>query len=70
MKELVECHSEYEYPEKPIAIWWQDERMIITQILREARIPDGKYFRVSTSEGFIFDLLYKELFDQWLINQL
>ncbi len=70
MEELVECHSEYEYPERPIAIWWQNERLMISQILQEARIPDGKYFRVSTSEGFIFDLLYKELFDQWLINQL
>lgn len=70
MKELVECHSEYEYPEKPIAIWWQDERLTISQILQEARFPNGKFFRVSTTEGFIFDLLYEELPDQWLINQL
>ena len=69
MTELVECHSETEYCQRPIAIWWQDERLIISQILQEARVPDGKYFRVYTTDGKIFELFYKESLDQWKITQ-
>jgi len=70
MKELVECHSEYTYSERPIAIWWQNERLPILRIIQEARFPHGKYFRVSTQEEYLFDLFYEEWQDQWVINQV
>ncbi len=67
--ELVECHSEYEYAEKPIAFWWQGQRLEIRQILDRWRVPGGKCFRVRTEDDQIFELFYGELFDEWRIDQ-
>lgn len=67
--ELVECHSEYEYAEKPIAFWWQGQRLEIRQILDRWRVPGGKCFRVRTEDDQIFELFYGELFDEWRIYQ-
>lgn len=67
--EIVECHSEYEYAEKPLAFWWQDQRLEIDEVLEQWRIPGGKGFRVSTKDGQIFELFYGELFDEWRIYQ-
>lgn len=69
MEELVECHSGYEYSERPLALWWQGERFLIAQILDQWRIPGGKCFRVRTEDGKIFELFYGELYDEWRIHQ-
>jgi hypothetical protein len=66
--ELVECHSGYEYAERPIVLRWDDQRLEITEILTQWRIPGGKCFRVKTQDGQIFELFYGELYDEWRIN--
>lgn len=67
--EIVECRSEYEYAEKPIAFWWQDRRLEIQEILDQWRVPGGKCFLVRTQDNQIFQLFYGELFDEWRIHQ-
>lgn len=67
--EIVECRSEYEYAEKPIAFWWQDRRLEIQEILDQWRVPGGKGFLVRTQDNQIFQLFYGELFDEWRIHQ-
>lgn len=67
--EIVECHSEYEYAEKPLAFWWQGRRLEISQILDQWRVPRGKGFLVKTQDEQIFELFYGELFDEWRIHQ-
>ncbi len=69
MSDIVECHSEYEYAEKPVAMTWQGQRLEIADILARWRIPGAKYFRVRTADGRIFELFYGELYDEWRINQ-
>ncbi len=69
MTDIVECHSEYEYTEKPIALTWEGQRLEIADILARWRIPGAKCFRVSTADGQIFELFYGELYDEWRINQ-
>lgn len=64
----VECHSGYEYAEKPIALRWEGERQEITAIEAEWRIPGGKCFRVRTVGGDRFELFYGELYDEWRVN--
>ena len=66
----VECHSGYEYAERPIALHWQGERLEIASIEAEWRIPGGKRFRVRTSDGQRFELFYGELYDDWRIHPL
>jgi len=69
MSEIVECHSEYEYAEKPIALTWDGMRLEIVEILARWRIPAAECFRVKTVDGQIFELFYGELYDEWRINQ-
>jgi hypothetical protein len=65
---LVECHSGYEYAERPVALRWVDQRLEIVEILAEWRIPGGKCFRVRAQDGRIFELFYGELYGEWRIN--
>ena len=69
MSEIVECHSEYEYAEKPVALTWEGKRLEIVAILERRRIPGAKCFRVKTADGQIFELFYDELHDEWRIEQ-
>lgn len=69
MNDLVECHSEFEYAEKPVALTWQNQRLEITEIVERWRIPGAKCFRVRTSDNQTFELFYGELYDEWRIHQ-
>ena len=69
MTELVECHSGYEYAERPIALYWEGQRLEIKSIVSQERIPGGKRFRVLTMDEQIFELFYGELYDEWRIHQ-
>jgi hypothetical protein len=69
MTEIVECHSGYEYGERPTALTWKGERFEIVEILDRWRIPGGKCFRVETTDGQIFEITYVELYDEWRIHQ-
>jgi hypothetical protein len=67
--EIVECHSGYEYGDRPVALVWQNQRLEISEILERWRIPGGKCFRVRTTDEQIFELFYGELYDEWRIHQ-
>jgi hypothetical protein len=69
MSQLVECHSDSEYAERPVAIQWQGQRLVITDISSRWRTPGNKCFRVQTIDGQIFELFYDELCDEWHIQQ-
>jgi hypothetical protein len=68
--ELVECHSGYEYAERPTAVWWQGERLEVEAVEAQWRIAGGKKFRVRVRTGQVFELLYVELYDEWRIHPL
>jgi hypothetical protein len=69
MNDIVECHSGYEYAEKPVALTWKDQRLEITEIVERWRIPGAKCFRIRTTDGQTFELFYGELYDEWRIHQ-
>ena len=69
MPDLVECHSDFEYAERPTALTWEGQRLIIDKILDASRIPDGKRFRIHTTDGRIFELIYN-VSDEWSIIQV
>lgn len=70
MGELVECHSDYTYAEKPVALTWEGRRLEIVEILAQWRTPEEKRFRVRTSDGREFELSYCEATGEWQIYQL
>jgi hypothetical protein len=69
MDNIVECHSDYEYAERPVALTWKGQRLEISEILERWRIPGASCFRVRTSDGQVFELFYGELYDEWRVNQ-
>ena len=69
MSEIVECHSDYEYAERPIALTWKNQRLEIAEIIERWRIPGARCFRVRTVDEQVFELFYGELYDEWRIHQ-
>jgi hypothetical protein len=68
MSQPVECHSEYKYAQRPVALHWEGKRLEIEQIETTWRSPVGIFFRVCTSKG-IFELTYDPNLDTWKIIQ-
>lgn len=70
MTGTVECYSGYEYPERPYAFYWQEQRLEVEEILQTWHIPEGKRFRVRAEDRQVFELVYVESEDGWLINPI
>jgi len=70
MSEIVECLSDYEYAERPVALTWNGQRLEISEITARWRSPAGRCFRVRTTDGQIFELTYAESSDEWQIHQV
>ncbi|NMC14669.1 MAG: hypothetical protein GYA34_17505 [Chloroflexi bacterium] len=70
MPALVECRSDCQYAERPTAVVWEGQRLVIDKTLEASLTPEGKRFRVRTTDGKIFGLIYSELHDEWKIDLL
>ncbi|HEY46405.1 MAG TPA: hypothetical protein G4O14_06440 [Anaerolineae bacterium] len=66
--EQVECHSGTTYGERPIALYWEGERLLIVDIEARWRLPDGRKFRVRVEDDRTFELYYVEQVDEWRIS--
>jgi len=68
--ETVECRSDHEYADRPLALMWNGKRLEIAEILARWRGPGEKGFRVKTADGQAFELTYREIPDSWHIQIL
>ncbi len=68
--ETVECHSEFAYAERPVALTWEGRRLEVETVLAAWRVPEGRRFRVRTHGGRLFELTYCEADDVWQIHTL
>ena len=66
----VECLSGQTYAERPIALWWEGERLTIVEIIAQWRIPGGRRFRVQAENDQSFELCYSEQQDEWQVSLL
>ena len=66
----VECLSGHTYAERPIALWWEGERLNIIEIVIRWRIPGGRRFRVQAENDRFFELRYCEQQDEWQVSLL
>jgi hypothetical protein len=64
---IVECHSEWEYPQEPRAWMQAGRRQLVQRVLTEARFPEGKRFLVQTEEGELYMLVYHIEAGQWRV---
>jgi hypothetical protein len=68
--DTVECRSDSEYADRPLALDWQGRRLEIAEILAQWRGPGEKGFRVKTADGQAFELTYREIPDEWQIQPI
>jgi hypothetical protein len=68
MSPLVECHSGFEYAERPIAFWAEGLRHEVKRILREWNDPAGKHFLVEDNAGGVFQLDHQEEIAEWRVQ--
>lgn len=66
----VECRSDYRYAQRPVALYWQGERLEISKVEGEWRIPEGQRFQVRVPDGHSFLLYYNEAQDEWQVSPL
>lgn len=68
--EAVECRSDTEYADRPLSLLWDGRRHEIAEILSRWRGPGEKGFRVKTTDGFAFELTYREISDDWHVQPI
>ena len=66
----VECRSDSEYAERPLALTWEGTHYEIAEIVSRWRGPSEKGFRVKTADGYAFELTYREVPDEWNIQPI
>lgn len=68
--ELVECRSDTQYAERPLALIWDGKRHEIAEIIARWRGPSEHGFRVKTANGQAFELTYQEISDDWHVQPI
>ena len=66
----VECRSDSTFAERPLSLVWDGYRYEIAEIVARWRGPSEKGFRVKRTDVQAFDLTYRELPDEWLIQPI
>jgi len=66
----VSCCSDTEYADRPQYFTWNSQRLEIIAILTRWRAPGEKGFRVQTTNQLIFEIVYREIPDEWEILQI
>ncbi len=69
VRDQVLCHSGFEYAQRPVVFQWEEKQLVVSQVMGEWKIPDGKLFRVLTKGDRVFELLYNTMDDEWIIQQ-
>jgi len=64
---IVFCYSGDSYAQRPIGFVFDGKEVTVSQVLIEARFPDGKRFTVLTEEDQVFDLYFYAGQDRWRI---
>lgn len=65
----VEAYAGASYPERPTAVWWQDQRLEVEQVVRSWRTPDGLHFLVEIEEIGRAELIYHYEDGGWKIEE-
>lgn len=67
--ERVECRAEAAYPGRPLAFTCQGQRWKVAEVLNSWRSPQGMGYRVSIQDGSVFELLYNQALDEWVVRE-
>jgi hypothetical protein len=70
LEPAVECYSGSAFAERPIAVHWDGQRVIVVAILKRWRTPEQVCFRVLAEDERRFELFYNEFNDLWEVNEV
>ena len=65
----VEAYAGASYPERPTAVWRQDQRLEVEQVVRSWRTPDGLHFLVEIEKIGRVELFYHDQDGGWKIEE-
>jgi hypothetical protein len=68
MPDLVICRSDHDYLGYPLAFYWHEQRLEVSEVLAQSRTPTGYCFRVRTTEFGIFELDFDLNTDHWSVD--
>jgi hypothetical protein len=66
----VECRSDHDYMGRPLAFYWQEQRLEVAEVLVQYRTPTGFTYHVQTGNSGIFRLDYDTNTDEWTVQPL
>ena len=68
--DIVECLSGNEYADRPLALTWGRQKLEIAAIIAQWHGPNEKGFRVQAVNGQVFELIYREVPDEWNVRPI
>jgi hypothetical protein len=66
----VECRSDYDYIGRPLAFYWQGQRLEVAKVMDQTRTPSHYRFHVQTQENDSFKLEYDIKTECWSVHKL
>jgi len=67
---IVHCHSGFRFAEKPVSFEYTGTLFKIDRVLSEGKSMNGYQFTVLTDQKSLFQLLFDETKEQWLIKPI
>lgn len=64
----VRCYAGTSHPERPVAFEWEGGWLEVAEVLRQARTPEGLFFRVLAEDGQRYELAWMETDDAWSVK--
>ena len=58
------------YAERPLALHWDGQRLEVEAVEAQWRAPGSHFFRVKTTGGRRFELVYTEAPDAWRVKEI
>ena len=63
----VRSYAGASYPERPVAFEWEGQWLEVSELLRQARTPEGLRFAVLAEDGRRYRLDWGAKTDEWAI---
>jgi hypothetical protein len=70
MSDIVHCHSEFRYAERPVSFNYAGQTYQIRQLLAQWKTDSGYRFVILTEEKSLYQLLYDEQVETWQIEPI
>lgn len=64
----VECYSGHTHAERPTAVYVEEMRAKVIEILKQWKSPDGSHFRLLLENQEEIEIMYDEKTEEWILS--